>query len=372
VTIQPGDRASASRKRVGLVRSVLLAVSLLWLAVTAWAADPRVIQVPQGAPAQLAPPRQPVQPAIPPAQPTYPQAAAPQPQAPAAVPMTPAPPSPTPAETQANPPQSQPAEPDRNGQPDRRGTAEAPLVVELQNPPTAAPPAAANTAEAQRWASIEWWLLALAAAVIGLAVLQLLAFLFQGAWLRRTLRSAENSFAAIERALIVGTRFEATRLARDDRIVGYRVSMVFTNTGRTAAKNLASNGTFVTFDGEVPGDFDYRNRVAASPGFGVLGPGVALPLTLDIAVQDVIAVRDKRKVLLLYGWVEYHELLSPDRRRSEFCAKLDVTGNPAAADGVGGLNFEVWGKYNAVDDDCLYAPGRNPVGELPPPAQPPA
>jgi hypothetical protein len=146
--------------------------------------------------------------------------------------------------------------------------------------------------------------------------------------------------------------------------------MIFTNTGRTPAKHLASNGTFVALD-EVPDDFDYRSRVAALPGYGMLGPNVAFPLTLDIAVQDVIDVRDRNKVLLIYGWVEYNDILTSLRRRTEFCSRLEVAGNPAAADGIGNIGFEIWGKYNATDDDCVYRPGQNPVGDLPPPAQPP-
>lgn len=357
MTARPADRAGAARNPVLAFRLALTVLSLGPMAISAWAADSRVIQLPQRGPGQVAPPGQiaPLTPVSPPA--------------PAAGPAIPQPSAAAAAET--GQPPSEPADKEPNPEPDRRGTADAPLIVQLQNPPTAAPPAGENAAEARRRASVEWSLLALAAGVVGLAVLQLLAVLFQGVWLRRTVKLAERSLQELERALIVGARLEATRLVRHDRVVAYRMSLVFTNAGRTPAKNLVSNGTFVTFEDEVPEDFDYRNRAGGVPGFGVIGPNVAFPLNLDVAVQDVIDVRDKKKVLLIYGWVEYDDLLSRRRQRTEFCGKLEVAGNSAAADGIGGIGFELWGKYNAIDDDCVYAPGRNPVGDLPAPAQPP-
>jgi hypothetical protein len=66
------------------------------------------------------------------------------------------------------------------------------------------------------------------------------------------------------------------------------------------------------------------------------------------------------------------------RRRTEFCAKIEVVGDPyrmpTELGGPPPLGFSAYGKYNGIDKDCYYGPGETPIaalGELPSVTQPP-
>jgi hypothetical protein len=263
---------------------------------------------------------------------------------------------------------------------DRRGTSDAPLIVETRNVPKSDAEAAEEATEKQRKASADRWIIWLTAGLVSATIMQFFALGYQGYWVRRTVKSAERSLAQIERALLVGMRVETSGLVRNQRIIGHRITVLFTNTGRTPARRVTSNANFVGFEGEdIPAGFNYPDRTAAMPAYGILGPGVSLPIPIDVAVQDFVDIQNKRKIGLLYGWVEYSDIFERRaRRRTEFCTRIEVVGDPHFySDRVGGpsmFGFAVYGPYNATDDECVHKPSQVPVakpGELPQVTQPP-
>jgi hypothetical protein len=199
--------------------------------------------------------------------------------------------------------------------------------------------------------------------------------------MRASIRIAERALVDVERALIVGMKVETTGLMRDQRVIGHRFTILFVNTGRTPARRVTSNANLVVFDGEdsVPMDFGYPDRIPASDNQGILGMGIPLPIPLDIAIQDLVDIQQKRKTGIVYGWIEYDDIFVDSyHRRTEFCARIEVVGDPyLISDRVGGpsmFGFAVYGKYNGTDEDCFYKPGQVPVAEfdeLPPVTQPP-
>ena len=92
---------------------------------------------------------------------------------------------------------------------------------------------------------------------------------------------------------------------------------------------------------------------------------------LDIAIQDIIDIQNNTKIGLIYGWTEYADIFEgTPRRRTEFCVKIEVVGDPhhipqpqERTPSV--LGFVAYGPYNAIDEDCFYKPGQVPVRGTP-------
>ena len=191
---------------------------------------------------------------------------------------------------------------------------------------------------------------------------------------------AERALIEIERALIVGLKVETVGLQRNQNVIGYRLIFIFINSGRTVAKSIASCANFTLFDRDtIPSGFTYPDRIPSLRGHGVLGPSVVMPVPVDVAIQDIVDIHNTRKTGLLYGWVEYNDIFSATtRRRTEFCVKVEVTGDPYfVTDQLGGpsiFDFATYGPYNATDKQCFHEPGKVPIatpGELSVPTQPP-
>ena len=118
------------------------------------------------------------------------------PTAPMAAPLQPPPPG---VGEQHNQP---PASEHQDTKPDRRGTIDAPLIVEMHNPPKTDQQAAENAAEEERKASTDRWTIRLTVALVVATGLQFLALGYQGYWLRRTVKVAERSLTDLEAPFI--------------------------------------------------------------------------------------------------------------------------------------------------------------------------
>ena len=141
---------------------------------------------------------------------------------------------------------------------------------------------------------------------------------------------AERALIEIERALIVGLKVETVGLQRNQNVIGYRLILCLSSPGCTVAKSIASCANFTLFDRDtIPSGFTYPDRIPSLRGHGVLGPSVVMPVPVDVAIQDIVDIHNRRKTGLLYGWVEYNDIFSATTRlRTEFCVKVEVTGDP--------------------------------------------
>lgn len=165
-----------------------------------------------------------------------------------------------------------------------------------------------------------------------------------------------------------------------DRIVGYRIHVNVMNSGQTIARRYAHNINVVALD-RVPDDFRYADRFPGASPTGTVAPGASTFLLGEVAIQDIVAAFDGRKEAIIYGWLEYDDVFET-RHRTEFCMKIGVIADPRTTRVTpmpGGttpsvLTFTGYGKYNSIDDDCVYRPGKTPLaqpGELPDITQPP-
>jgi len=194
---------------------------------------------------------------------------------------------------------------------------------------------------------------------------------------QRSADIAERSLLEIQRALIVPTDFSINQMVNDEKdIIGYRVTAILRNKGNTAAKNVLGNANAVILEGDLPDAFPFADRDSPGVTGSVLGPDVPATYPIDIALQDIISIMLKTRRGYIYGWTEYNDIFEGTaKRRTEYCIEIEVVGNPEILHGQPGagavLGFRVYGRYNGIDEDCLYKPGqRPPIGGLPPPTQP--
>jgi hypothetical protein len=202
--------------------------------------------------------------------------------------------------------------------------------------------------------------------------------------MEHSVKIAERSLTEVERALVIPLKVDSDFLLRGTQVLGHRITMMFTNTGRTPAKNTTSSARFVTFPGEVPKDFRFPDAQPPESGKGrILGQNVLFPVSINVAIQDILDIANNKSVGLFYGWIEYNDIFSVSRRRrTEFCVRMNVLGNPFIVpppptnQSSQSVIFEFggYGEYNGTDEDCYYQPGQVPLadpGELPEPAQAP-
>ena len=181
----------------------------------------------------------------------------------------------------------------------------------------------------------------------------------------------------IQRALIVPTQFHSTAIVRNDQVIAYRIAAVFETTGTTVARRFTGTANIVTWKGPLPEDFKYPDRMEAIAPNAFVAPRLKIPFPVDIAIQDLLDIMNKKMRGFIYGWVEYDDVFtSSARRRTEFCVEIEIIGNPLVMPSKGApapLGFAGHGRYNATDEDCFYKPGQKPpVGGLPEPTQPPS
>lgn len=186
---------------------------------------------------------------------------------------------------------------------------------------------------------------------------------------------AKRTLLDIQRAFLVPIEFQCDPLVWQKEVIGYRVTAIFQNTGTTVAKGFAGTGNFVMYDTGLPDDFVYPDRVESSVVKSVVGPLVRTLQPINIVIQDILDIMNKKRRGFFYGWVEYHDVFDgTPKRRTEYCVEVEVIGDPKVINGERGapsvLAFGSQGKYNGTDEDCFYEPGRRPpIGGLPEPTQ---
>src|SRR5215216_741345 len=79
---------------------------------------------------------------------------------------------------------------------------------------------------------------------------------------------AERSLVELQRALMIISKFTINQLGRGKSIIGYRITAEFVNAGNTAAKRFSGTANIVVFDGGLPDDFKFPDRIEAGPPRG--------------------------------------------------------------------------------------------------------
>jgi hypothetical protein len=235
---------------------------------------------------------------------------------PIAVPLQP--PSPSSGKRESNPPQNNSTHEEKNAQPDRRGTVDAPLIVEMRYPPKTEQQAAENAEETNRKASADRWTIGLTGVLAFATIMQFLALGYQGIWLRRTVKIAETALTGLERPHLFFSEISAsvtpiTEVKVDDPagfepnvkvILTYRIS----NYGR--APGIVKDLIFVLINIPplprkpnfvISAIFSNRKIIGADLAIADIGGYIAGTITFD----DVPQTADGR--LFVFGKVRYSD-----------------------------------------------------------------
>jgi hypothetical protein len=220
----------------------------------------------------------------------------------------------------------------------------------------------------------------LAFSTVGLWVVTWQASVRQSSDMRDTLEHARESLTAIERAFVAVSDMVVSTISVRGRIADYRIHLNVINSGRTPARNYCALCNLVLFD-KIPDDFRFADRTHDGLSKQVIGPQSRTYIQADVFIQDAIAIFEKKKRALIYGWIEYDDIFpGSSTHRTEFCMEAEIYADPRETPTViRGTPLPIitarpYGRYNGNDQDCLYRPGEAPVareGELPPPTPPP-
>jgi hypothetical protein len=198
---------------------------------------------------------------------------------------------------------------------------------------------------------------------------------------KRAADTAERALTVVERAFVAVRDIGVFTITYGEgrMVAAFIVNFSVSNSGRTPARSFSSCINVAMFD-KIPETFRFPDR-EHSAGNGIMGPQTQTIIQSRLAVQDAVDIYEKKKEGLIYGWLEYDDIFDDSpRHRTEFCVRIETFSDPRIIMNQSGsrpmpaLAFPTWGKYNATDTDCHYAPGKTPIaepGELAPITQPP-
>jgi len=167
----------------------------------------------------------------------------------------------------------------------------------------------------------------------GITVLDIATLILAGStvalWIvtRRNVNIAERALIDVERAFVAVRDLSVNTITYGDTnvVAAFNIPINIINSGRTPAKKYISNHTVVIFD-QIPPDFRFPDRNQDKKGDSVLGPQTLSFLPADLAIQDAVAIHEKRKVGLIYGWLEYDDIFDASQRhRTEFCFQIGLS-----------------------------------------------
>ena len=140
-----------------------------------------------------------------------------------------------------------------------------------------------------------------------------------------------------------------------NKIVSWRLVLVWKNSGQTPAKNVRTWLSVDTFDlTESPAGIDYPDKGNFLSAGNPLGPGQTLGSRVEVPLENFVAAWEKTKALYYWGWVEYDGIDTEMRHRTEICARLLVGSDPK----IEGMKLSdlISTPFNAMDNDCVQEP----------------
>lgn len=158
-----------------------------------------------------------------------------------------------------------------------------------------------------------------------------------------------------------------------DRITNSQFSFGWRNVGATPARNVR---TFINWHAEDAGfdwnRFHFPQAAATAKDSGTIGPGHWMTVNSGrrIPVEEMIAVAEGRREIVVWGAMEYDGADPAVRHRSEHSQRVSAPADPTVP--TAQYTTFVIGRHQGSDEDCLYAPSTRPVVVEKKPVPPPA
>jgi hypothetical protein len=130
------------------------------------------------------------------------------------------------------------------------------------------------------------------------------------------------------------------------------IFLTWENTGQTPTRNALSNSNWAAFADNIPNDFQFPDDPDHGPFTGLLGPGQTQELNpRTIPIQILKEAAAQKAKIYVWGWIEYNDVFVNTRRhRTEFAARLEVTGLPGHVCHYG---LRIYSEHNGADDECM-------------------
>jgi len=187
---------------------------------------------------------------------------------------------------------------------------------------------------------------------------------------------AEKALTTTAKAIIFNSHIHAVAGLSQKAgmaVVDWTFYIIWKNTGTTPTRHLHMHTNWMSFDTEMPGDFDFPDLSLPPPIRPkiVIGPDATTwsgECVIPIAV--LIEASEKKKHIYLWGWVEYNDVFDAStRHRTECCVEIVVVGDPRVAhapDDTSSHNhpFQYRGgtQFNGMDDECYRQLKKYPPG----------
>lgn len=151
----------------------------------------------------------------------------------------------------------------------------------------------------------------------------------------------------------------ATKIVQEWQFV-----IVWENSGSTPTKDLYTHSSWASGAPDIPANFNFPDYF--SPGVparndkAFMGPKSEIHSSvLAIPAHEIAAVWHGAQQIYLYGWVEYNDVFpGTPNRRTEFCNRLEVHGDPFDP-GPQNIRFFIHSIHNGADGQC-YRKARAP------------
>jgi hypothetical protein len=148
--------------------------------------------------------------------------------------------------------------------------------------------------------------------------------------------------------------YQSPTAAIIDRIAGWRVGVVWENSGDTPTRDLVTHVSLKFFDSQIPDNYDFPDLPERNISNALIGPrGTIHSASFLISVQDAQRVKDGSQRAYMWGWAEYDDIFSNTKRhRTEFCYELLFIEPFPQRASFGHLMHRT---HNGADDECLKA-----------------
>lgn len=194
----------------------------------------------------------------------------------------------------------------------------------------------------------------------GIIALFTLALVFAtlGLWdigKRQLVHSRESSERQSRAYVFLESISFGNELAVSTKTINYIKPIVkWTNSGATPAKNVVACCNFVFSDVRQSDNFKFPDGLREN---FEMGPNSSFAShSLNIPVGNVANADSDKCTLFIWGWIDYDDVFSTKRRRTEFNREVKVS---KAADGEPTYFFSpiAAGKFNGSDETCTRNPG---------------
>jgi hypothetical protein len=134
---------------------------------------------------------------------------------------------------------------------------------------------------------------------------------------------------------------------------GWNVVIAWKNTGSTRTRSLTAkvSNTVLDLSNQPLETFDFDDQHDAATFHGLIGPAQSVNQPpIPITDLQMHGGSSDDTAFLIWGWVEYCDVFSPQIRRTEFGFRVRVELNPTGAPFI---HLEPTERHNAADEDCM-------------------